>query len=399
MIAASAHEWTTAELLERLLARERFMLLDVRPRGEFEAWRIEGREPLPTRNAPYSELIKRANSDDPRQCAATLVAMPDALMLPKDSPILVACARGRSSVLMTDGLRQLGFHVINLVGGMQAWSQATFTRPVAREAAFTIFQIGRPSRGCLSHVVASSGEAAIIDPLRNPEPYLALLSSEQLRARFVLDTHAHADHVSGGPALAHRLGVPYLLHPYDAIHPMDLLPATVAYEPLRDGELLKLGSVTIEVLHIPGHTLGNVALRVGSSLVASDSIFIDSVARPDLGGHGEAWAALHWRSLRRLLALGDDVTVLPGHFSGLAESNDAGGFAAPLGLLRRSNAGLLEAQNSEREFVAWIVSRLAEIPPRYVDIKRVNLGLKHVDDDGAAELEIGKNVCAMAHAH
>jgi len=300
---------------------------------------------------------------------------------------------------MTDGLRQLGFHVINLVGGMQAWSQATFTRPVAREAAFTIFQIGRPSRGCLSHVVASSGEAAIIDPLRNPEPYLALLSSEQLRARFVLDTHAHADHVSGGPALAHRLGVPYLLHPYDAIHPMDLLPATVAYEPLRDGELLKLGSVTIEVLHIPGHTLGNVALRVGSSLVASDSIFIDSVARPDLGGHGEAWAALHWRSLRRLLALGDDITVLPGHFSGLAESNDAGGFAAPLGLLRRSNAGLLEAQNSEREFVAWIVSRLAEIPPRYVDIKRVNLGLKHVDDDGAAELEIGKNVCAMAHAH
>ncbi len=411
MVAQSTDEWTATELFERLMARESFMLLDVRAGDEFEEWRIEGREPLATRSAPYFELIERAESDDPKQCATALIAMPDAVPLPKDVPILVACAKGGSSAFIADGLRQLGYRAVNLAGGMEAWSHTTFAMPVVRgarrtgdmavgasEASSTIFQVGRPSRGCLSYVIVSAGEAAIIDPLRDPEPYLALLDRESLRAAFVLDTHAHADHVSGGPALAKRLDVPYWLHPYDAIHPMDLVPGSVAYEPLRDDQTLKLGQATIEVLHIPGHTLGNVALRIGGSLLSGDSIFIDSVARPDLGGRGEAWARLHWRSLRRLLTLADDVTVLPGHVSTLAEADSEERFAARLGDLRRSNEGLREAQKSEDEFVAWIMSHAAEIPLRYIDIKRVNLGLKQVDDDGAAELEIGKNVCAMANA-
>ena len=398
MVADSAFEWTATELYERLMARERITLLDVRARDEFEEWRIEGRVPLPTRSAPYFELIERAESDDPKECAAALIATPDEMPLPKDAPILVACAKGGSSAFVADGLRQLGYRAVNLAGGMEAWSRLTFAMPVVREASSTIFQIGRPSRGCLSHVLASAGEAAIIDPLRDLEPYLALLRDESLRAAFVLDTHAHADHVSGGAALAKRLGVPYWLHPYDAIHPMDLLLGSVSYEPLRDGQKLQVGTVAFEVLHIPGHTLGNGALRIGGALLSGDSIFIDSVSRPDLGGRGQAWARLHWRSLRRLLALGDDVTVLPGHVSTLAEADDDGRFAARLGDLRQSNEGLREAQKSEAEFVAWIMSHAAEIPPRYIDIKRVNLGLEHVDDEGAAELEIGKNVCAMAHA-
>jgi len=399
MDATFAPEWTADELYEHLLARDRFLLLDVRPRDEFEAWRIEGREPIPTRNAPYPELIERAGSREPSAVAGTLVAMPDPVMLTKDATTLVACAKGNNSQVMADGLRQLGFRVINLTGGMEAWSHVTFTKPFATEAGFTIFQIGRPARGCLSYVIASSGEAAIIDPLRDPEPYLELMSKEQLRIRFVLDTHAHADHLSGGPVLALRLGVPYSLHPYDAIHPIDLLPAKVRYQPLHDGQTLDVGAAKLEVLHIPGHTLGNLALKLGSFVLAGDSIFIDSVARPDLGGRGEAWASLHWHSLRRLLALGDDVTVLPGHFSRLAESDPSGRFAARLGDLRMTNAGLLEAQKSEREFVAWIVSHLPAVPPRYMDIKRVNLGLKQVDEDAAGELEVGKNVCAMAASH
>lgn len=390
--------WTPDQLLERVLARERFTLVDTRLRTEFDAGHIEGLEPIPTRNEPYGDVLKVAASEDPRAQAEALVAKPGPSPLPKDENIVVVCARGRTSAVLVEGMRQLGYRAINLAGGMQAWSTATYVRAVVRHPELTIFQIVRPGRGCLSYVIASRGAAVIVDPMRDPSPYQALLRTEQLTAKQVLDTHGHADHVSGGVELAQALGVPYALHPYDAIHPIDMLPATISYEPLHDGQSIPIGVASIEVLHIPGHTLGNLALRVGNYLIAGDSIFIESIARPDLGGRGEAWAALHWRSLRRLLALDDDVQVLPGHFSRLGESNDAGVFVGSLGTLRNSNEGLLEAQKSEREFIEYILSHLPTFPPEYIDIKRVNLGLKQADEDAAAELETGKNICALAHA-
>jgi glyoxylase-like metal-dependent hydrolase (beta-lactamase superfamily II) len=398
MTTTTASEWTAHELLRRLLARERITLLDVRGRDEFEAWRIEGRVPLEQLNVPYYDLLERANSDQPVDNARVLLDDPDAAALRRADTVLAVCAKGSTSAFVASGLRELGVTAVNLLGGMEAWAATMVTRPVVRGDGLTIFQIGRPARGCLSHVVASRGIAAIVDPLRDLAPYHALLAAERLQPRWVIDTHAHADHVSGGPALAAALEVPYRLHPYDAIHPMDLLPATIRYEPLRDGETLALGSTSVEVLHVPGHTLGNLALLAGDHLIAGDTIFVDSIARPDLGGHGAEWAALHWRSLRRLLALGDDVVVLPGHFSRLAEAGDDGTVGATLGALRRGNEGLVRAQDGEREFVAYVLANLPEFPARYVDIKRVNLGLKTADEDAVAELETGKNICAMAAA-
>ena len=388
--------WTPDELLERLIARERFTLLDVRPRAEFDAGHIEGREPIPTRNEPYGELLKLASRANPKAQAEILAAKPDPPALDKNENILATCAHGKASAIVVDGLRQIGYRAISLAGGMQAWSTATYARAVVRSLELAIHQIVRPARGCLSYVVASHGAAAIVDPMRDPAPYQALLRTEQLTAKLVFDTHAHADHVSGGVELARALGVSYALHPYDSIHPMDMLPAAISYEPLRDQQTVPIGATTIEVLHIPGHTLGNLAFRVGNHLLAGDSIFIDSIARPDLGGRGETWASLHWRSLRRLLALGDDVLVLPGHFSSLRESNDAGVFVGTIGALRQTNEGLLAAQKTEREFVEYILAHLPQFPPEYVDIKRVNLGLKQVEDEAAAELETGKNICALA---
>lgn len=373
-------------------------MLDVRHREEFEAFPIEGREPLPARNVPYFEMLEAGGSDDLVDSVVSYVEAELGPELPRDVPLLAVCAKGGTSEFVTEALRRLGYDAANLAGGMAAWGDHYSVRRVA-EGPLSIWQVARPARGCLSYVVAAGGRALVVDPGRHLEPYLGLLAESGLRADGVVDTHAHADHISGGPALARRLGVPYYLHPYDAIHPIDLVPATIGYTPLRDGMRLDLGPVPVEVLWAPGHTLGNTALLVaGTQLLAGDTIFIRSVARPDLGGRADAWAPLHHRSLGRLLALPDETVVRPGHFSSRAEADARGEFAARLGALRASNRELQRAARSADEFVGGILASLPAFPEAYAEIKRVNAGLAQADEERAAELELGKNRCALTGA-
>ena len=373
-------------------------MLDVRHREEFEAFPIEGRDALPGRNVPYFEMLEAGGSDDLVDSVATYVEAELGSRLPRNVPVLAVCAKGGTSEFVTQALRRLGYDAANLAGGMAAWGNHYRVRRVA-EGAFSLWQVARPARGCLSYVVAADGRALVVDPGRHLEWYLGLLAENGLRAEGVIDTHAHADHISGGPALARTLGVPYYLHPYDAIHPIDLVPATMGYTPLRDGMHLDLGPVAVEVLWAPGHTLGTTALLVaGAQLLSGDTIFIRSVARPDLGGRADAWAPLHHRSLERLLALPDATVVRPGHFSARGEADARGEFSAALGALRTSNPELRRVAQGADEFVSGMLAILPSFPEAYAEIKRVNAGLVQADEERAAELELGKNRCAVTGA-
>jgi glyoxylase-like metal-dependent hydrolase (beta-lactamase superfamily II) len=212
----------------------------------------------------------------------------------------------------------------------------------------------------------------------------------------VLDTHLHADHLSGGPALGLRDRIPYHLHPYDAIHPIDLLPARMAYRPLEAEQTLRIGQAEIRVLHFPGHTLGMVAFLIdGRYLLSGDSLFLESIARPDLGGRAEAWAPLLYESLMRMAQLPAETLVLPAHFSDITTANDKGVFQATLGDLKHHNPGLLRLAEGEQAFCDYILASLPEFPPAYVEIKRANAGLVSPDARKAQELELGKNICAV----
>jgi glyoxylase-like metal-dependent hydrolase (beta-lactamase superfamily II) len=235
----------------------------------------------------------------------------------------------------------------------------------------------------------------VIDPSRHVDEYARFAEQQSATLTHVLDTHAHADHLSGGVTLARRVGARYFLHPYDGIHPMDALPAVIPFEPLWDGQTLPMGKLKVEVIHTAGHTLGAVSLLVNDRyLFSGDTLFLRSFGRPDLGGQGEAWSHLLYHTLHeRLAVLSDDLLVLPGHYSRPDEANAQGVFAAMLGDLRRYNEGL--TPRTEEEFVQHLLARLPPFPPEYVDIKRANLGLLTFDEDRAAEWELGKNVCAL----
>ncbi len=390
--------WTPAELHRHLSDGSRFAILDVRNRDEFDAWQIEGRIPLQTLNFPYFDWLDLEEENE-EIAAAVARELPARLKesLPRSGQILVVCAKGNTSAYVAEGLRRLGYQARNLKGGMAAWGNHYEMHAVEDTPRLTILQISRPARGCLSYLLASGGEAMVVDAARHIDSYTRIAAERGWRITSVLDTHLQADHLSGGAALAQAAGANYWLHPYDSIHPDDLLPATFAFRYLEDAVTFTLGEVNVRALHLPGHTLGMTNLLVDERfLLSGDALFIASIGRPDLGGHAKTWAPLLYRSLQRLLTLPDHIIVLPAHFSHINEADAQGCYRAPIGALRSHNEGLLMLDQGLPAFTGYIMQSLPQHPKSYDDIRRVNTGLLQVDEAKASELELGRNQCALA---
>ncbi|HUX30856.1 MAG TPA: MBL fold metallo-hydrolase [Thiobacillus sp.] len=387
-----------AKVWEQLLRNEPMFILDVRDHDEFESWRVEGpHAAVPTINIPYFELLDLENEEED-VIDAVMRGVQTQLkgQLPKDRPILAVCAEGKTSTYVAEGLRRLGFDAVNMEGGMEAWGNFYYWRAVEENARYSLFQVVRPARGCVSHMLISDRHAAVFDPARHLETYHELATAAGARIDLVLDTHLHADHLSGGPALGEHDHIPYYLHPYDAIHPMDMVPARIPYRYLEEGQVLHIGRAEIQVLHFPGHTLGMVAFLIdGRYLLDGDSVFLESIARPDLGGKAENWAPLLYTSLQRMTTLPDEIVVLPAHFSDITAGDEHGVYQATLGNLKRHNPGLLKLAEGEKAFTDYVLASLPDFPEAYIEIKRANAGLASPDERKAQELELGKNLCAL----
>jgi len=137
---------------------------------------------------------------------------------------------------------------------------------------------------------------------------------EACESRPLLDTHLQADHLSGGVALSKAAGADYWLHPYDSIHPDDLLPATFPFRYLQGDMSFTLGEVRVRMLHLPGHTLGMTNPLVdGRYLVTGDTLLSARSAAPTWVAVQKTWAPLLYHSLQRVLALPENTIVLPAH--------------------------------------------------------------------------------------
>jgi glyoxylase-like metal-dependent hydrolase (beta-lactamase superfamily II)/rhodanese-related sulfurtransferase len=361
---------------------ERPMLLDVRNTDEFGRWRIEGPLPLDALNVPYFEFIEREDE---------AVGRVRTWLAGRGDPLVAVCAKGDSSAFVVECLREHGIAATNLAGGMGAWGLATAIQPLPAPDGVRVWQCQRFGRGCLSYVVEAGGSAVVIDPHRAIDEYHRLLDAERLTLRAVLDTHLHADHVSGARALASTAGVPYL-----ASH-RDFAEAAFPVEPVRDDERIRVGGievVPVVPLHTPGHTPGSTAFLVNDALLMTgDTVFVEGVGRPDLGGQTAAWARELYRTLRhRLAPLGPDLTVLPAHSSGPRERRSDGAVAGRLGSALATSEAL---QVEEAAFVHRTEAQTTAAPPAYATIRAINLGRTTVGEETLAELELGKNECAL----
>ncbi len=317
--------------------------------------------------------------------------------IPVDGPLAVVCGRGNSSKQVAHHLNDLGYQAISMRGGMAAWADALVPRTLQPPAGFEhLIQFDRIAKGSLGYIVAAGGEAVIIDPPRKNRPYLDAARELGLKIVAVADTHAHADYISGGPGLSKSLGVPYYLHSVDAILPYDGSAAKIAFEPLAEGDTVKVGGATIRVEHTPGHTEGSVTYHLGDeTALTGDFIFVGSLGRPDLGGKIDEWTPILWSSLDRARrSWRPETRIFPGHYASDAEREPDRSVGRGLGTLASVNEPL--RIQSEPEFIAWVKQKVSASPDAYRKIKAVNLGLLQVWEMEAQELESGRNMCAIA---
>ncbi|MBO8170843.1 MAG: MBL fold metallo-hydrolase [Bacillaceae bacterium] len=362
---------------------EDLVILDVRNEDEYNDWKIEGKT-VESINVPYFDFLDEDQIEVNEQ------------KLPKDKEIIVVCAKGGSSEMVAETLQERGYKVYSLEGGMLAWSRFYYPTTVAVDEKMKIIQVNRLSKGCLSYFVVSDGKAMVVDPNQHIDIYLELSEKENAPITTIMDSHLHADHISGAPAISKETGATYYINSSEF---MGENPG-YEYEPLEQHDNIQFGNINVEVIAIktPGHTPGSVSFLLNDKyLLSGDTIFVGGLGRPDLGGKAREWALdLYETIFGKISELADGILVLPAHYADIQEINDRGIVSALLGDIRQSNQIMQNATKEEfTEYVAGAANTTK--PPNFEDIVAINRGQKQVSQEKADELEIGPNRCAVHH--
>jgi hydroxyacylglutathione hydrolase len=215
--------------------------------------------------------------------------------------------------------------------------------------------------------------AAVVDPVGEIEPYLALADQHGMKIRYVIDTHVHADHISLGRALAEATGAKYVLHA-DA-------GTEFPFRGVRDGDTLELGNVSVQVLHTPGHTPEHISLLVADRTRAEEpwlaltghTLLVGDMGRTELASSAEEGAAALFESAERLRALPDHLEVFPGAYAGSVCGRGLSGHpSSTLGFERRHNRAF--RITDREEFLRLMLENIPPRPPMAEETRARNMG-------------------------
>jgi len=399
------------ELKKKIDNHEDIFILDVRTPQEYESWKLS-----------YD------NHQNPKLIPVDRLFTNDSNLLreiPKDKQIVTLCSHGNRSMMAARLLNQLGYNVKSVKGGMAAWNKVYDVAEVTipEEAPFRIWQVRRISKGCMGYIVSSKEDstAVAIDPSREIyEAFLNVAKENGLKTTKVLDTHQHADHVSGVAKLVKSIAketntetVAY----FSSFEEYNSENTEIKINYLKDNQQVDVSNkVWLKVIHTPGHTNGSLSFLIEypasgsdeinamkdseahskySYLFTGDTLFVDSVGRPDLREQAKRYAELLYETYHRKIdQLPENTVVLPAHFNGNSITlKHATPISDTLASLKKKVKLLTMSKD---EFVHFVTDTLPARPMNYKTIIDINKRILPFDDMQMPDLEAGPNSCAVS---
>ncbi|WP_394739075.1 MBL fold metallo-hydrolase [Natronococcus roseus] len=391
---------TADRLAELQDGDEEFALVDTRPEDSYESWHVSGalhfpfgpEEDLDGRLEEFAELV-----DDTER-------------------VITICAKGISSGNLATQLESAtdDYDVETVDGGMEGWSGVYDAVELEGTGDARIVQVQRRAKGCLGYVVgcAASGEAVVVDPTADTDEFAVAAEEAGLSIVGVIDTHVHADHVSGGRQLADELEVPYYLGEQAAERDVE-----VEYAALERNEVVAVGERELKAIAAPGHTSEMINLLVDDrALLTADTLHVGSTGRTELefnedegealrasketsgetAREGEQGARLLYETLHRtILAEPETVRVLPGHVTVTADGEfEHGSPGAEISTtVGDARTGIDVLDLDEEAFVDRLADA-GEKPANFEEIIERNRGALELPPEERIELEMGPNNCS-----
>jgi glyoxylase-like metal-dependent hydrolase (beta-lactamase superfamily II)/rhodanese-related sulfurtransferase len=384
-----------AESLKQKIDKgEDIFILDVRTPEEHKSWKISYDKYKDSSLIPIDDL-----------------SSPDALKnIPKDKEIVTFCAHGNRSMSAAKILSQLGYNAKSIKGGLDGWNDVYDVAVIpsvdnnSRSPVIRIWQLRRVSKGCMTYLVSSTSKensdsrnAIVIDPTCGVNELIDKIAKENdLRITNVIDTHMHADHVSGATKLARVTGDRVYVSSIEG-YQIDNNTGLTSVNQIRDGDRIQLSDgIYLDAVHTPGHTKGSMSFRLTLNdntnyIFTGDLLFVDGIGRPDLHDKAEEFTDSLFNTYhRKILNLPDDTIILPAHFSGSFEHEKP--VFATLGSIRKK-VRILSAPHDE--FAKFLMNNIPVQPMNYRKIMDINKNMIPCDTIKVSELEAGPNSCGI----
>ncbi len=368
------------EVKKRLYCKDQTMLIvDIRDKDEYDDWNIAG-----SVNVPVNSSIASGNVNEIKKLLSRL---------PRDKEIITVCSRGTNSQLASYMLGEMKYKVFTMTGGMRGWNENfdVYETEIPTDDphhSFTVAQFVRIGKGCLSYIIFNNASRSglIIDPSVILDEYLDYINKNHLNINYVIDTHSHADHFSGGMALSKALNLDYYINKIDTDN-------SFKFRSLEGIEKLDFRILDVRILKTPGHTDGSLSFLIEKkALICGDLLLLESPGRPDLArtkeetkhGAEKIFYTLH----EVILKLDDDVKIFPAHYTNTALRP----VVMTLGELKENNVSL--TISDKEAFLSYLTENIPKTPPNFETIKKFNKAGTVMPLDYAEDLELGPNRCA-----
>ena len=385
-------EIEAGELKQKIDREDEVYILDVRTPQEYQAWKISYNKYKDPPLIPIDKLL-----------SSTQVAVKN---IPKDKEIITVCSHGNRSMMAARVLSQFGYDVKSLKGGMAQWNNIydIAMMPDSENLSATIWQVRRVSKGCMGYIVGSNKDrnAVVIDPTcAIEESFMKVAKDNRLNITKVIDTHMHADHVSGATKLAKLTGADLYVSSLEGYEVGDDNNGLNVHQIKNNENIAISNGIEFNAVHVPGHTKGSMSFKLNldggnaNYLFTGDTLFIDGVGRPDLRDKAEEFAKDLYDSYhnRILKDFPDDTIVLPTHFnSGVIALEHGKPIYDTLGTIKKRLKLLSESKD---DFVKHLVGAISARPSNYKTIIEINKNMIPCDQIEMGDLEAGPNSCAL----